>query len=167
MAPSEMGDADAELQNIMSSAPSSIIRNATILGNSATSGGDSVTLQEGDSGWICYADRLVSPGNDPACYDAMWNELFAAAEPPEITRPGVSYMLAGGSDESNTDPMATGPAPGEEWITTPPHLMLLMPGGFDPASFTTDHMSGYPYIMWDGTPYEHLMIPVADMPDMD
>ncbi len=80
---------------------------------------------------------------------------------------GVSYMLAGGSDESNTDPMATGPAPGAEWIATPPHIMLLMPGGFDADIFTTDHGSGYPYIMWDGTPYEHLMIPVADMPAMD
>ena len=76
-ADAEMGDADAELQNIMSSAPAGIIRNATILGNPAEDGGEMVVLQEGDSGWVCYADRLVSPGNDPACYDAMWEELFA------------------------------------------------------------------------------------------
>jgi hypothetical protein len=31
-------------------------------------------------------------------------------------------------------------------------------------SFTTDHMSGYPCIMWAGTDLEHIMIPVADMP---
>ena len=167
MTAEEMGDADAELQNIMSAAPAGIIHKATILGNPAEEGGEMVVLQEGDSGWVCYADRLVSPGNDPACYDGMWEELFGAAEPPEVTRAGVSYMLAGGSDESNTDPMATGPAEGEEWITTPPHLMLLMPGGFDADIFTTDHGSGYPYIMWDGTAYEHLMIPVADMEAME
>ncbi len=163
----DAGDADAELTSIMSSAPAGIIQKATILGNPTEEGGDMVVLQEGDSGWVCYADRLVSPGNDPACYDSMWEELFGAAEPPEVTRVGVSYMLAGGSDESNTDPMATGPAEGEEWITTPPHLMLLVPGGFDADLFTTDHGSGYPYIMWDGTPYEHLMVPIADMDVME
>jgi hypothetical protein len=41
--------------------------------------------------------------------------------------------------------------------------MLVVPGGLDPEVFTTDHTSGEPYIMWEGTPYEHLMIPVADM----
>ena len=48
-------------------------------------------------------------------------------------------------------------------MTSPPHLMLLLPGGFDASQFSTDHMSGMPYIMWEGTPYEHLMIPVTDM----
>jgi hypothetical protein len=38
--------------------------------------------------------------------------------------------------------------------------MVLAPGGFDPAYFTTDHDAGLPYIMYEGTPYEHLMVPV-------
>ena len=162
----EMGDVDADLANTMSSAPAGIVHKATILGNPTTEGGEMVVLQEGDSDWVCYPDRAVSPGNDPACNDSMWEELFGSDEPPAITRTGVSYMLAGGSDESNSDPMATAPEPGAEWITTPHHVMLLTPGGFDASIFTTDHSSGYPYIMWDGTPYEHLMIPVADMPNM-
>jgi hypothetical protein len=49
----------------------------------------------------------------------------------------------------------------EEWVTTPAHLMLLLPGKFDAEDFTTDYESGYPYIMWDETLYEHLMIPVV------
>jgi hypothetical protein len=69
-------------------------------------------------------------------------------------------MLMGGSDPSNTDPYATEPPPGEEWVTSPPHIMFLVPGGFDADQFTTNHHSGEPYIMWDGTPYEHLMMPV-------
>lgn len=162
----EMGDVDADLANTMSSAPAGIVHKAKIMGSPTTEGGEMVVLQEGDSGWVCYPDRAVSPGNDPSCNDSMWEELFGSAEPPAITRTGVSYMLAGGSDESNTDPMATAPEPGAEWISTPHHIMLLTPGGFDPSNFTTDHGSGYPYIMWDGTPYEHLMIPVADMPAM-
>ncbi len=167
MAAADMGDADADLQNTMSAAPAGIVHKATILGSPAEEGGEMVVLQEGDSDWVCYPDRTVSPGNDPSCNDGMWEALFATPEPPTVTRTGVSYMLAGGSDESNTDPMATGPAPGAEWIATPPHIMVLTPGGYDANIFTTDHGSGYPYIMWDGTPYEHLMIPVADMPGME
>ncbi|MEZ4736750.1 MAG: hypothetical protein R3E79_57450 [Caldilineaceae bacterium] len=161
--PVEMGNADAQVANILAAAPAVVALNATILGEPTTAGGDMVVLQEGDNGWICYDDRSVSPGNAPACYDEQWNvfnEAYMAGEAPVLTAPGIGYMLQGGSDESNTDPLATGPAPGEEWITTPSHIMLLLPDGFDAANFTTDHHSGYPYIMWDGTPYEHLMVPV-------
>ena len=44
--------------------------------------------------------------------------------------------------------------------------------GFDAADFATEPKQDEPYIMWDGTPYEHLMVPVvpmaaADMGDAD
>lgn len=60
--------------------------------------------------------------------------------------------------------MALEPPPGEDWVATPPHVMMMVPGGLDVANFTADHTSGYPYIMYDDTDYEHLMIPVQDMP---
>jgi hypothetical protein len=40
--------------------------------------------------------------------------------------------------------------------------MLLLPEKLDQAAFSTDHHSGLPYIMWAGTPYEHVMMPVVD-----
>ena len=45
-----------------------------------------------------------------------------AGEEPDVPRLGVAYMLAGGSDPSNTDPMAMEPLPGEgfgTWAPTP------------------------------------------------
>jgi hypothetical protein len=42
--------------------------------------------------------------------------------------------------------------------------MLLLP---DPAlldSYPTDPKNGGPYVMWKGTPYAHLMVPVGDRP---
>ena len=123
----------------------------------------SVVLREGTNGWTCLSDWPVSPGNDPQCFDpiwAAWNEAYAAGEEPEIPGLGIGYMLQGGSDPSNSDPMAMEPAPGEEWVTTPPHLMFLMPEGFDAEVFSTTPSDSVPYIMWDGTPYEHLMVPV-------
>lgn len=156
---------EAQIANAMSAGPDVIGREATILGWDE-SGMPTVVLREGANEWTCLADWPVSPGNDPQCFDPVWtawNDAYMAGEQPNVQRLGVAYMLAGGSDPSNTDPMAMEPLPGEEWVTTPPHLMILIPGDLDPANFTTDHTSGQPYIMWEGTPYEHLMVPVADM----
>ncbi len=157
---------DVQIANAMSAAPLAIAQDATILGFPAGDSTDMVLLREGSNGWTCYTDWPASPTNDPMCNDAVftaWYDAFLAGEEPQVTQPGISYMLMGGDDTSNTDPFAPAPAPGGEWVTTPPHLMLVVSGGLDPEAFTTDHTSGQPYIMWEGTPYEHLMIPVRDM----
>jgi hypothetical protein len=75
---------------------------------------------------------------------------------------GLAYMLQSGSASSNTDPFATEPAAGDEWMISPPHVMLLMPGDLVESGFSADFHSGAPWIMWAGTPYEHLMMPVAE-----
>jgi len=156
---------EAQIANAMSAGPDVVGRDATILGWDE-SGMPTVVLREGTNEWTCLPDWPVSPGNDPQCFDPVWtawNDAYLAGEEPTVERLGVAYMLAGGSDPSNTDPMAMEPLPGEDWVTTPSHMMILIPGDLDPANFTTDHTSGQPYIMWEGTPYEHLMVPVADM----
>jgi hypothetical protein len=153
---------DVQIANAMSAAPPAIAHDATILGFPAE-GDELVTLREGTNGWTCFTDWPASPANDPQCNDPVWTAwtlAFWAGEDPQVTKPGVAYVLQGGDDTSNTDPFASVPAEGEEWVSTPPHIMLLLPGGFDSAMFTTDHESGFPYIMWDETPYEHLMMPV-------
>ena len=71
-------------------------------------------------------------------------------------------MLQGGSDASNTDPFATEPVAGEDWMASPPHIMVLLPGEIDLTGYSTDHDSGGPYVKWEGTPYEHIMISVSD-----
>ena len=38
--------------------------------------------------------------------------------------------------------------------------MVLVPGKVDASRFPTDHHSGGPWLMWAGTPYEHVMVPV-------
>jgi hypothetical protein len=163
----EMGDVDAAMKNAMSAAPAAIAAQATILGWPKKEGDPMVVLRKGTNDWTCIADWPASPGNDPTCNDPMWTiwtDALAAGTAPEITAPGIAYMLVGGSDPSNTDPMATAPEPGKDWVNSGPHIMLLVPGGFDAKQFSTDPKSGVPYIMWDGTPYEHVMLPVADTP---
>jgi hypothetical protein len=91
----------------------------------------------------------------------QWLEAYAARTMPAITGIGVSYMLQGGPAASNTDPFAEAPAAGEGWIQDGPHLMVIVPNPAMLSGFTTDHRSGQPYVMWSGTPYAHLMIPVT------
>ena len=157
-------DADAKIANAMSAGPSAIAAHATILDNEMDDAGAFVVLREGDNGWFCYPDSPGSPSNDPMCADQTWVDWMYAymhGEAPPTSVPGLAYMLQGGTDASNTDPMATEPPPGEDWITSPPHVMLLMPQQLDQTVFTTDYQSGEPWIMWAGTPYEHIMMPVV------
>ncbi len=149
----------------MSAAPSSISANATILDYEMDDAGKFVVLREGSNDWSCFPDITSTPGNDPQCNDQAWMDwtyaLFAGEE-PNIKTPGLAYMLQGGSDASNTDPFATEPAAGEEWVTSPPHVMILLPGEIDLTVYSSDHDAGGPFVMWAGTPYEHIMMPVAE-----
>ena len=75
-----------------------------------------------------------------------------------------AWMLHGDMGEDNTKPLVFNEEDAAEghWIESGPHLMRFPK---DPASLegiTTDFNSGAPYVMFDGTDYAHLMIPVDD-----
>ena len=145
-----------------SAAPPAVAAGATIHG--FDSSGAMTTLREGTNGWWCMPDNPVTPGPDPMCGDANsmeWAMAWINKTEPPAGKIGFMYMLAGGTDASNTDPYATAPGEGNNWIETGPHVMVVNAG---------DAMAGYPedpkpdttmpYVMWFGTPYAHLMIPV-------
>jgi hypothetical protein len=158
-------DTQAKIESAMSAGPAAIAEKAAILDNALDDAGKFVVLREGSNGWSCFPDNPPTPGPDPWCLDQTsldWAYAWVAQTDPNVTSPGLIYMLAGGSDPSNTDPFATEPAAGEEWMSTPPHVMLILPGELDQSVFSTDPDAGGPYIMWAGTPYEHIMMPVAD-----
>jgi hypothetical protein len=97
------------------------------------------------------------------CFDAHWMEWASAwmtKTQPKVTGVGVAYMLQGGSDPSNTDPFATGPAPGEDWVDSGAHVMVVVPDPKTLDGMSTDFRSGAPYVMWQGTPYAHIMVPI-------
>jgi hypothetical protein len=69
-------------------------------------------------------------------------------------------MLLGDRGASNVDPYASGPTADNQWVLEGPHLMLL---ASDPAVWDrlpTDPENGGPYVMWKGTPYAHVMVPL-------
>ena len=158
-------DADTKIEQAMSAAPASISMAATIYDFDVDDEGNFIVLREGSNGWSCFPDTPGTPSIDPMCLDQTWMGWLAsllAQEEPMTTAPGLAYMLLGGSDASNTDPFAMEPAEGDEWVSSPPHVMLIMPDELDQDVFSTDHASGGPFIMWAGTPYEHIMMPVSD-----
>jgi hypothetical protein len=154
---------DAELiKNAESAAPAAVGAGATIYAPQAD--GSMKTLREGTNGFWCMPNDPNTPGNDPMCGDANsmeWAMAWMSKKDPPKGKVGLIYMLAGGSDASNTDPFATAPTETNNWITTGRHVMIMN---------AMDMMAGYPtdpkpdtsrpYVMWAGTPYQHLMVPV-------
>jgi len=150
-----------KIENAMSAAPENIGNDATVLDIGAD--GKIVELRKGTNGWTCLPDMPMSPGNDPICVDGMgmkWFEAYMSQKAPRLAQDGIGYMLQGGSDASNVDPFAMAPKPGEDWVTAPPHIMVFPKGGsLDPKVYGTTPGS-HPWIMYSGTPYQHLMVPV-------
>jgi hypothetical protein len=123
------------------------------------------TLRKGSNGFTCMPDNPATPGPDPMCADknAMeWISAWVGHKPPASGKVGFMYMLAGGTDGSNTDPYAAKPEPNNHWIKTGPHIMVV--GGdaafYDSYPKSADPDTTQPYVMWAGTPYQHLMAPV-------
>ena len=148
----------------MSAAPASIASAARIV--DFDDAGNLIELRAGTNGWMCLPDDPNIPGEDPMCLDATWQQwldAYVKKTPPAITSVGIGYMLQGGDAASNTDPFATEPAAGGSWVEAGPHLMVIVPDAALLESLPTDHASGQPYVMWRGSPYAHIMVPVGDM----
>ena len=164
LTPAQLARADdAEtIKNAESAAPAAVGAGAAVYAPQAD--GSMKTLRESKNGFWCMPNDPNTPGNDPMCGDANsmeWAMAWMSNKDPPKSKVGLIYMLAGGSDASNTDPFATAPTEANNWVTTGRHVMIMN---------AMDMMAGYPtdakpdtskpYVMWSGTPYQHLMVPV-------
>ena len=99
------------------------------------------------------------------CLDEVWMawmDAYVTHKEPRITHVGIAYMIApGGASGSNTDPYATKQTPDNEWGFDPPHTMVLVPNADALKGLPTDRKSGGPWVMYRGTPYVHIMVPVS------
>jgi hypothetical protein len=160
LAASARADDSAIIKSAESAAPADVAAKATIV---EMSGGKMRTVREGKNAFTCMPDNSNSPGNDPMCLDknAMaWAMARGAKKDPPQGKVGFMYMLQGGSDASNTDPFAKKPVNGADWLKTGPHIMVV--GATDLAGYpaTAKPDTSLPYIMWPGTPFAHLMVPM-------
>jgi hypothetical protein len=151
------------IASAMSAAPAKVAHGASIVTMDAS--GKMSTLRKGSNGFTCMADNPETPGPDPMCMDAnamQWVNAWIGHKDPPPGKVGFMYMLAGGTDASNTDPYATKPSTTNHWVKTGPHIMVLGADAsfYDAYPKSPDPDTTQPYVMWAGTPYQHLMAPV-------
>jgi hypothetical protein len=147
----------AYIAKVKTAAPDQIVSKASIV---MMQDGKPRMLQTGSNGYTC----LIAPDGTPLCADENGMEwvkaVGAKADPPN--KVGFIYMLAGDTGTSNHDPHQR--ETHQHWVQTGPHVMIVGP--------TVREMPGYsrtadvadptqPYVMFPGTAYEHLMLPVA------
>ena len=155
--PAKAGDTTQEkIARAMSAGPDDISESARIVDKDAQ--GKTVILRQGSNGFTCMPGNPNVVGDPPMCADAasmQWAADFSAHKPkPTNSVPGITYMLAGATQRSDSDPYDTTSSP----ISVGPHWMIMWP--FDPnaTGLPTTHKATGAYIMWAGSPYAHVHI---------
>src|SRR5437660_4485407 len=147
----------AKIARAMSAGPTDFARSARIVDTDAQ--GNMVVLREGSNGFTCMPGNPKVIGEPPMCADAasmQWAADFKAHKPkPTNTVPGITYMLAGATQRSDSDTYDKT----SEAITVGPHWMIMWP--FDPKTTglpTTDKPTGG-HVRWTGEreAYLHVM----------
>jgi hypothetical protein len=143
----------------LSAAPARISKDAGVMIYGAD--GKLTETRKSANGFTCIPTVMNLPDPDPMCMDAavqQWmNDLTNNAPKPTNTVPGIAYMAVGGS-HFEKDGKIVMSGDGAKIVKEPPHWMVMWP--FEAAATklpTVPNPSGV-YIMFEGTPYAHLML---------
>jgi hypothetical protein len=114
--------------------------------------------------WLAVGDTDPhTPGNMPMCVDQAgmtWVMSLSMSQEPPAGPVSVAFMMQGSTFPSVDDPDLMEPPGGEGWIETGPILMLMNVRGLLTGLPTGDVDLDSPFVMYGGTRYEHLMIPI-------
>ena len=130
---------------------------------------DGTVLREGDGAFTCMPGPEAFAG--PMCLDGEWMAWFDAYQNQQdftASRMGIAYMLAGDSIDggaSNIEPYAEGPTPDNDWVVEGPHVMIIVPDDAILEDLPIVPDTDGPYVMYDDTPYAHVMLPVDERPE--
>lgn len=163
--------AAAKIKQAMSAAPADVASGAAIMDWPDTPNGEMKQLRAGTNGWTCMPSTPTefagASREDPMCLDKTfmgWAGAWMSKKDPQVTSTGIAYMLRGDKGVSNTDPFATSPTADNQWIVSPPHIMVVFPDLSQLEGFPTDPHNGGPWVMWKGTKYAHIMVPTVPVP---
>lgn len=153
----------AMIREALSAAPPEIGKTATI------KDWDGNVLKQGSGGYTCYPTppMMKKMGKEPMCVDKVfedWGEAWKNHKDFTAKGVGIAYMLEGDTGASNTDPYATSKTSGSDWVVSGPHTMVVVPDNSALDAVSTDPNNGGPWVMWKGTPYAHIMVPVGKKP---
>ena len=135
---------DARIASALSAAPEGVAARATV-----REWGSEAVLRAGDNAYTCFPSM---PGDArPMCLDEPWIQFIEAflarKQPPPVGHIAVGYWLQGASTD------------GEDFDGEP-HIALLAPRAVI-DSLPDEPSNGAPWVMWKGTPFEHVMILVT------
>jgi len=154
----------AKIRLAMTGAPPDIAKGATVVDIDAK--GQMKELRKGTNGWTCMPSSggaAGAAGADPMCLDQTWMswaDAWMHKTDPQVKSVGVAYMLRGDKGASNIDPFATSRTADNQWIVSPPHVMVLVPDPKLLDTMSSDPHNGGPWVMWKGTKYAHIMVPI-------
>jgi hypothetical protein len=152
-----------KVRNALLAAPQAIAADAAVLDWPASPGEKPAVLRPGTNGWSCLPDLPATQGPDPMCIDDQWLKFIDAygkKEAPRIDRVGFGYMMSGHAYGSNTDPFAVRQTADNQWGMDPPHIMIVVPDARVLDGLPTTRSTTKPWVMFKGTPYAHIMVPV-------
>jgi hypothetical protein len=164
-------NANSEVSRALSAGPPSVIAGAEIV--STDDHGHRKELRAGTNGWTCIVPDISGAHHDaiehhPACVDKFgleWLDAYEAHRAPNPDHVGYSYMMQGGSAWSNNDPFASSVPPGQsDYVRLPPHIMILNAKIADSSGFPSGQANPdthKPFVMFGGTPYALLIIPLS------
>jgi hypothetical protein len=143
-----------------SAAPAEISKEATIM--IPDEQGKLVEARKGTNGFTCIPTVNNRPEPDPMCMDqavSQWvNDLMSKAPRPSNTVPGIAYMARGGWHFEKDGKILMEEEPGSKAVKEPPHWMIMWPFDSKAAGLPSRENPLGAYVMFDGTPYAHLMI---------
>lgn len=153
---------EEQIKVAQSAAPPSISKDAAVM--TIGEDGKLTEAKKGSNGFTCIPEIEVQEEPDPICVDpAGWQWLSDAVSgkpKPANAVPGIAYMAKGGwhwEKDGKITP-ATKNEPGAKRVKEPPHWMVLGPFDSKTSGLPSMHNQFETYIMYDGTPYSHLMI---------
>ncbi len=114
---------EVKIARAMSAGPTDVAKPAKIVDTDAQ--GNTVVLREGNNGFTCMPGNPKVVAEPPMCVDKaamQWYDDAKAHKPkPTNTVPGITYMLAGATQRSDSDPHDTTSMP----IEIGPHWMIM------------------------------------------
>jgi hypothetical protein len=144
----------------LSAAPAHIAKDAAVM--IPGEDGKMVEVKKGTNDFTCIPTVNNRPEPDPMCMDpavSQWvNDLTNNAPKPTNTVPGISYMAHGGIHWEKDGKILMKEEPGSKMVKEPPHWMLMWPYDSKTTGLPTLPNPAGVYIMFDGTPYAHLMV---------
>jgi hypothetical protein len=157
-------DKQALIREALSAAPPEVAKTAIV------KNWDGTVLKPGTGAYTCYPtrDSMKKRGKMSMCLDKTglaWHDAWTNKKPFKANEVGIVYMLAGDVGSSNTDPYAEAPTSNNQWVEPGPHIMVIVPNPAELEGISTDPYGGGAFVMWKGTPYVHIMVPVGKRPE--